>query len=99
MFRDFDYLLSPDVDSRCVAWVSEILGGLVSVCSVDRELWLCHRSSGGWLVGSGCCGYAVGVSGTLLFSRYLLGDGRCWCGLGGCGGCGPEGGGSEGYRR
>ena len=99
VFRDSDYLPSPDVDNCCVAWVSELLDGLVSLCLVDRELGFCHRSFGGWLVNSGCRCYAVEMSSASLASAQLIDDGRCWHGSDGCRGGGPKGGGPENYRR
>ena len=78
VFRDSDYLPSPDVNNCCVAWVSELLDGLVSRCSVDRELWCCHRSFGGWLVNSGCHCYAVEMISASLASAQLIDDGRYW---------------------
>ena len=98
VLRDPDYLPSPDVNDCCVAWISELLDGLVSLCSVDRELGFCHRSVGGWLVNSGCCYYAVEIS-SVSFASQLIDDGRYWHGSDGCRDGGAKDDGPENYCR
>ena len=99
VFRDSDYLPSPDVNNCRVAWISELLDDLVSLCSVDRELGFCHRSVGGWLVNSGCRYCAVEMFSASLASAQLIDDGRYWHGSDGCRDGGAKDDGPENYCR
>ena len=96
VLRDSDYLPSPDVDGCHVAWVSELLDGLVSFCSVDRELGFCYRSVGGWVVNPGCCHCAVEIFRVSPASQ-MTDDGRYRNGSKGCRNGGSEDDGSEDY--
>ncbi len=80
VFRDPDYLPSPDVDDCCVvsSRVPEFLNGLVSFCSVDRELGFRNCCIGGWLVISRCRYCVVEMVSASPASVELVDDGRHW---------------------